>query len=199
MRRAVASAVLLVIAAAALGFAPRQETTTATATETFKVDAVHSTALFRVHHLGAGRFWGRFNDLSGTITTGEGGTGLALDVTINTESVDTSNQKLDDHLRSPDFFNAKEFPTMTFKSTAVRPAGSGTFDVTGDLTIRGKTKSITARVEWTGTASMGMGKRCGFEARFTISRSEFEVMYGVENGMVGDEVDVIVGLEAVQR
>jgi len=199
MRRVIGCAVLLAIAATALGFAPRQDDAPSTPTETFAVDAVHSTALFRVHHLGASRFWGRFNELAGTITSGDGGAGLALDVTIKTDSVDTSNEKLDNHLRSPDFFNAKEFPTMTFKSTSVAPAGNGFFDVTGDMTIRGTTRSITARVEWTGTAEMGMGRRCGYEAKFKIKRSDFSVMYGVDNGMLSDEIDVIVSLEGVKR
>ena len=160
------------------------------------IDDVHSMALFRVHHMGAGQFWGRFNDVSGNFAFEEGkAEGLRFDVTIATESVDSGNDNLDKHLRSPDFFASKDFPTMTFKSGAARKTGERTFDVDGELTMHGVTKPITAKVEFCGMADMGRGPKAGFEAQFTVRRSEFGMTYGVEKGAIGDEVKVVVGLE----
>jgi len=161
----------------------------------YVVDTVHSTALFRVHHFGAGQFWGRFNDLSGEILTGENSAPVTISVTIKTESIDTNNDRLDGHLKTPDFFSAREYPEMTFTSTSIEPAGEGIYTLTGDLTIRGVTKPVTAELEHTGTR----GGKIGFEARFTVTRSEFGVNYGVENGALGNETKVIVGLEANAR
>jgi polyisoprenoid-binding protein YceI len=167
---------------------------------TYTVDSTHSTALFRVHHLGAGQFWGRFNQIDGTFSYADGtASGMSFDLSIPIESIDTNNGQLDGHLKSPDFFNAKEFPAMTFKSTSARAVGDRRYEVKGDLTIHGTTRPITAAIEWTGTSDKGRGTRCGLEATFTVKRSEFGVMYGVSNGMLGDETKVIVGLEGIKR
>lgn len=166
--------------------------------EKFTVDTGHSTTLFRVQHAGAAYFWGRFDTVTGTITSDSAtANGLSFDITIDVKSVNTASSKRDDHLRAPDFFSAKEFPTMTFKSTSAKKVDGNFYEVTGDLTVRGVTKPITARVEWTGTADKGMGRRIGFEAIFNIKRSDFGVSYGVENGALGDDVRVIVALEGL--
>ena len=169
--------------------------------ELFRVDDVHSLALCRVHHLGAGQFWGRFNAVSGTIRFAEGSSdGLSFEITIDATSVDTGVEQLDKHLKSPDFFNVKEFPQMTFKSTSASREPNGTYTVKGDLTIRGVTKPISAAVEWTGTSEKGMGKRAGFEATFTVDRSLFGVNYGLDDktgDALGRNVRVVVALEAI--
>jgi polyisoprenoid-binding protein YceI len=164
--------------------------------QVFEIDDVHSMAMFRIHHMGAGQFWGRFNDVSGNFAFEEGkAEGLRFDVTIKTESVDSGNESLDKHLRSPDFFSAKDFPAMTFKSTAARKTGDRTYDVDGELTMLGVAKPVTAKVEFCGAADMGRGRKAGFEAQFTVKRSDFGMKYGVEKGAIGDEVKVVVGLE----
>lgn len=165
---------------------------------TYGVDDVHSMALFRVHHLGAGQFWGLFNDIKGTATYEPGKT-LSMDVSIDTASVDSGNAKLDQHLASPDFFDAKEFPSMTFKSTSSELKSGNLWNVTGDLTIRGTTKRVTVPVEVTGVSNTRMGARAGFEAVFTIKRSEYGVSYGVENGSLGDDTRVIVAIECTKQ
>ena len=110
--------------------------TTVAAAETYGFDSVHSCALFRVQHLKAGQFFGRFNTLEGSFTfDGTGETPPTFDVAIPIESVGTNNGRLDGHLRSPDFFNAAEFPAMTFKSTGATKTGERTWAVTGDLTL----------------------------------------------------------------
>jgi polyisoprenoid-binding protein YceI len=165
----------------------------------YTIDGVHSKALFRVQHLGAGRFWGRFNDVSGKVMF-DRGVEIRMDVAIRTESVDSGNKDLDKHLMSPDFFNAKEpsCAAMTFASTGCSMGDKGIYMVTGDLTIHGVTKQVTVPVEFTGAADMGRGARAGFETTFTIKRSEFGMNWGVEKGMLGDEVRITVALEGVE-
>lgn len=186
-------------ASAEQGKAPAaQSADTAAGPVTYGVDDVHSMALFRVHHLGAGQFWGLFNDIKGTATY-EPGKSLSMDVSIVTASVDSGNTKLDQHLASPDFFDAKEFPSMTFKSASSELKSGSLWLVTGDLTIRGTTKRITVPVEATGVSNTRMGARAGFEAVFSIKRSEYGVSYGVENGSIGDDTRVIVAIECTKQ
>jgi polyisoprenoid-binding protein YceI len=167
---------------------------------TCDVDAVHSKALFRVHHLGAGQFWGRFNDVSGSFTFAPGtAEGMSFDIAIATESVDTGTEDLDQHLRSPDFFSSKDFPKMSFRSTGAKKTGERTYELTGQLTMCGKTKPVTATLEFCGMADTSRGFKAGFEAQFTIKRSEFGMNYGVGEGTLGDEVRVIVGLEGNRK
>jgi polyisoprenoid-binding protein YceI len=169
----------------------------AQAAETWKIDSVHSMALFRVQHLGAGMFWGRFDDVQGTITTN--GDQLGFDVVIDPATVSSGNDGLNNHLMSPDFFSVKEFPKMTFKSGTSEKTGTSMWKVSGDLTMRGVTKPVTATIEMTGRADMGKGERVGFEATFTVDRGEFGMSYGVDKGAIGKDVRVIVGLEAVGK
>ncbi len=159
------------------------------------IDPVHSCALFRVRHMGAGYFWGRFNSVTGTVTP-DGEQSLILDVAVAIDSVDSGNDQLDAHLKSPDFFNGVEFPSMTFKSSASVSKGNGAFEVSGTLTIRNVSKEITVPVESFGGVDGPRGFKAGYEATFTIKRSEFGVSYGVEQGALGDDVRVIVGIEA---
>ncbi|NDG61930.1 MAG: YceI family protein [Planctomycetes bacterium] len=183
----------------------QQEPSTQSATETkstntpttFEVDDVHSMALFRVQHMGAGRFWGLFNDVSGTIQyTPE--KSLLLNIAIQTESVDSNNKQLDQHLKSPDFFNSIEFPQMTFVSISAKHIESGRFEVVGDLTIHGVKKRVTVPVECSSISKLGGKTRAGFEASFEIKRSDFGVSYGVEKKMLGDETRIIVSLEGIE-
>lgn len=197
-RSILASVVAVAVVSLLAGLAPFRP---AAAPERYNVDPVHSTALFRVHHLGAGMFWGRFNDLSGTVEFDpESGEGLKFDVAIKIASVDTANENLNTHLKSPDFFDAESHPEMRFASTSVKKTGERTYAVNGNLTIRDVTKPITVEMEWTGTNEGGrMGKRSGFETTFTIKRSEFGVMYGVQQGMLGDETRIVVAIEGVRQ
>jgi polyisoprenoid-binding protein YceI len=198
---AVSSALMLGFTQQQEPAAPNTATPPATATtgpQVFTVDDVHSMALFRVHHFGAGQFWGRFNDIEGNFTFAPGkADGMKFDITIKVESVDTANDALDKHLRTPDFFSAKDFPLMTFKSTSAQKVDDSIYDVTGDLTLHGVTKSIVARVEYCGMADMGRGLKAGFEAQLLIKRSEFGIKYGTDKGAIGNDVKIVVGLEGV--
>lgn len=196
--------ILAACVATALAFTTRQDAKPAVApavaspAATFTVDDTHSMSLFRVEHMGAGKFWGRFNDLSGSAQYVPD-TSLSMNVTIQVGSVDSGNKKLDGHLKSPDFFNNAEFPTMTFVSTSAKASGAGGFDVTGDLTIHGVTKSVTVPVQCSPISAMGGASRAGFEAVFEIKRSDYGVSYGVEKGAIGDATRIIVSLECIDR
>lgn len=193
-----------VLSLAIAGLAATQQTTpkaaaaSGAAVMTYEVDDVHSGTFFRVMHAGAGQFWGRINDVSGTFTLAEDASKMAFAIDVAVDSVDSGNEKLDAHLKSPDFFNSKEFPKMTFKSTSAKKGANGMYEVSGDFTMHGVTKPVTAMVEVTGQADMGMGARGGAEATFTIKRSDFGMNYGVEKGMIGDSVKVLVNLEGVK-
>jgi polyisoprenoid-binding protein YceI len=166
----------------------------------YAVDPVHSSVLFRIHHAHVGQLWGRINDPAGTFTLDEADpTKSSFDVAVKVDNIDTHNAQRDTHLKSPEFFNEKQFPTITFKSTAVRKgAAANTLEVTGDLTLHGVTKSVTAAVEITGKGPFPPGvQRAGVEAVFTIKRTDFDMKNLV--GMVGDEVRLIVGLEGIKQ
>ncbi len=160
----------------------------------YKIDPVHTSVVFRIKHAGVSYFYGRFNKVAGSFAFDKADPKKAgFDVRIRADSVDTNDRKRDQHLKSPDFFNAKEFPTISFKSRSVESADSESLRVTGDLSLHGVTKSITVEMKHVGSTSGPRGAKCGFEATFTISRSEFGITYGA--GALGDDVTLMVGLE----
>ena len=119
------------------------QATNTQATETYKVDPIHTTAIFRIKHLGVTYFYGRFNETTGSFTLNtEDPSQMLFDVQIKTESVDTNSTGRNNHLKSPDFFNAKEFPTISFKSKSVQSSGENMYSVAGDMTLHGVTKPI---------------------------------------------------------
>lgn len=170
------------------------------AAETYEVDAVHSGVHFRVSHLSASMFQGRFNDVSGSLTFDENAPEKAsINLEVKAGSVDTRNEQLDGHIESPDFLNAKQFPVITFKSKSFKKKGDNTYEVTGDFTLRGKTKEVTVEAEHIGSSNMGQfGPRIGFSTSFTINRRDFDVNYGT-NEAVGDEITLIVDIEGAKK
>ena len=170
------------------------------AADNYKVDPVHSAAVFRIQHANIGYVWGRFNDPAGTFTLDLADPPKStFNIQLQVANVDTHNDKRDAHLKSPDFFNAKQYPTITFKSTAVKQSPSAkVLDVTGDLTLHGVTKSVTIPVELTGTGQFPPGtERAGVEATFTIKRTDFDIKNMV--GPAGDEVRLTIALEGVKQ
>lgn len=158
----------------------------------YTVDTGHSSVIFKAKHNQVANFYGRFDDVSGTFALVDGG---AFDISIKADSVHSGNSKRDDHLKSPDFFSAKEFPAMTFKSKSVKAKGADSFEVMGDLTFRGVTKPLTVTVKNTGTGEARGKKLAGMETTFTIKRSDFGSTYGVPG--ISDEVELTVSLEGV--
>jgi polyisoprenoid-binding protein YceI len=184
------STALLIAASAGVGAAQ----------ETFTVDAAHSIVLFRIKHLNTSYAYGRFNDVSGSFVLDKSAPAKnKLDLTVKTASVDTANADRDKHLKGPDFFNVKQFPTATFKSIAVRSGkDASTLDVTGDLTINGVTKSVPIVVELTGGGpSPFKDYREGLEARLRINRHDFGIQFMPQG--LGDDVVLIVSLEGIRK
>ena len=189
----------LVLALLIIGFTG--STQLADAADMYEIDTAHSMILFRAKHKGVSYNYGRFNAFNGKITMDETDVSKStIEFEVKTASVDTGNQKRDQHLRSPDFFSAKQFPVITFKSTKVQTKESekDMLEVTGDLELLGVKKSITVDVEITGKSKGRDGESLiGFESIFTIKRSEFGMTYGIGN--VSDDVRLIVTIEAQQK
>ncbi len=169
------------------------------AADTYNVDVAHSSAIFRIKHLEASWFYGRFNDIAGTFVFDDADpTKTVIDITVKTASVDTNNEKREEHLKSPDFFDAAQYPTMTFKSKKVSAKGNNVFTATGDLSLHGVTKEITFDFERTGTGKDPWGgTRSGAEAVFNIKRTDFG-MRPAPDGL-SDEVRLIISLEGVKK
>jgi polyisoprenoid-binding protein YceI len=170
------------------------------APETYKIDPVHSTIGFKIRHL-VGNVTGRFGDVSGTILVDpDHPESATVAATIQVQSIDTANTKRDAHLKSPDFFDAAQFPTMTFTGKKVTVTGKDTADVTGDLTIHGVTKEVTLHVQFLGKANGPDGTpRTGWEATGKINRADFGLQWNklVEGtAMVGEEVDIDLQIES---
>jgi len=169
----------------------------AQAADKFTVDPVHSSLAFKIKHANVSYFFGRINGPEGMIKVDDDPTKTSFDVTAKVANIDTGNTKRDDHLKSPDFFSASEFPTLNFKSTAVKKGDGNKIEVSGDLTIHGQTKPITVTLEKIGQGKSQMGERAGYAGDFTIKRSDFGMSKMLE--MLGDEVTIMVGIEGVKK
>lgn len=193
--------------------------------ESYAVDPAHTSATFKIEHMGISWVFGRFDDVSGKCMIDKADpTKSIFEITIKATSVDTNNAKRDEHLRSEDFFNVKKFPEMVFKSTSVKkaaatthpaPAGGTTtspaadpmpqsadadarYEVTGDFTMHGVTKPVTFIICGGKEAELPKGThRIGFFAEFSLNRTD----YGMDKlpGAVGSEVKIAVSFEAVKQ
>jgi Uncharacterized conserved protein len=170
----------------------------ANAADPFKIDPVHTFVLFAVQHLGIANTYGRFNDVAGTVLFDrDDPSKSSVELTVKVESLDTHSSIRERSLMSPDFFDVKQFPTMTFKSTKVEGSGD-TLKVSGDLTIRGVTRPVSVDFKKGREGKGVFGEwRGGGETRFTIKRSDFGMNF--ELGEVGDEVTIILSLEGVKK
>jgi polyisoprenoid-binding protein YceI len=169
----------------------------ADAPQTWRVDGLHSSVVFRIKHLGVSNFYGSIKDIGGTIVLDpDDAEASSVEITLDAGSIDTRNSKRDQHAMSPDFLNAKEFPSITYKSSKVAGAGEGKWSVEGELTLHGETRPLDVTVERTGVGPgmRGEGQVAGFECRFEFKRSDF----GMDNLLeaLGDEVAVIFAVEA---
>jgi polyisoprenoid-binding protein YceI len=166
---------------------------------TWSADTTHSEVAFSVRHFFT-QVPGSFGGFEGTIVHDPDNlAGSSVEFTVDAASIDTKDPKRDEHLRSADFFDVANNPTLTFKSTGVAGAGNN-LEVTGDLTIRGTTKSITIPVEFAGSMDTPMGRKAGFSTEFAIDRHEFGVSWNraLEGGgaVLGDDVKVRINIEA---
>jgi polyisoprenoid-binding protein YceI len=166
--------------------------------DTFKIDPVHSSIAFSIQHLGITDFIGRFNDVSGTVVFDKADPSKSsVEISIPVESIDTHNEKRDQHLKSPDFFNAKQFPMIVFKSKSVEASGED-YKVTGELMLHGATKPLTLEIKRVAEGQGMEGEtRLGGGTRFKFKRSDFGMDF--MQGPLGDEVTVFVSLEGVKQ
>lgn len=168
------------------------------AAQAYKVDAVHSTTIFRIKHMNTSYLYGRFNDIAGQFALDDKDPKKShLDIVVKTESIDTANANRDKHLKGPDFFNAVQYPTIAFKSKSVAKAGADTYQVQGDLTLHGVTNPLTLTVTRIGAGKDMKGKPvAGFETEFAIKRSAFKMNKMLEG--IGDDVKIVVSVEGGQ-
>jgi polyisoprenoid-binding protein YceI len=164
----------------------------------YTIDPAHTGVTFKISHLGLSWTHGRFDDVSGRFAIDpQDPSGCSFELTMNAEGIDTANHKRDDHLRSPDFFNVKQFPTLTFKSTAVTPIKDG-YEVTGDFTMHGATRPLTLKLVGGKTAEFPKNvRRTGYSAEFVIKRSQFGITKFAES--VGDNVYVEISFEGTKK
>ena len=174
-------------------------------TGTWTLDQTHTRLGFVTRHAMITKVRGSFNDFTGTVTVPEEGiNGAKAEVTINASSIDTRNADRDGHLKSNDFFDMENHPQITFTSTKIEPNGSGGVDVTGDLTIKGTTKSITIPFSYEGTATDPFGnQRAGFEGTTTLNRSDFDLTWNaaLETGgvLVSEKVSLEIEVSAIKN
>jgi polyisoprenoid-binding protein YceI len=169
---------------------------------TWAIDPSHTHAGFSVRHLMVSKVRGRFAAVSGTVTIAEDPLDSHVEVAIDTASIDTRDEQRDAHLRSPDFFDVENYPTMTYRSTAVRPSGKGRWLVEGDLTLHGVTRPVPLEVAFEGAGSDPWGGvRAGFSARAEIDREDFNLTWNqvLETGgiAVGKKVAIELEVETV--
>ena len=164
-------------------------------TETYQIDPAHTNVGFRVRHL-MSKVTGRFGKVSGTVNLDPKDVSRSsVEVTIDVASVSTNDDKRDGHLKSPDFFDAAKYPTITFKSTAVKQVAKDRLEVTGVFSMHGVTKTLVIPVVSLGTAAdPWKNVIAGFEGALKLNRQEFGVSYGP--GLVGDEVEIDLNVEA---
>jgi polyisoprenoid-binding protein YceI len=173
---------------------------------TYQIDPAHTHAQFKVRHLMVSNVKGDFDKASGTVTIDEANHSLSsINVTIDVASISTREPQRDAHLKSPDFFDVEKFPTITFVSKEVVKSGDDSFEVVGDLTIHGVTKTIDLDVEDVTPEvkdPYGLYRR-GASAKATIRRSDFGLKYNsiLEAGgvAIGDEVHISIDTEFTRQ
>lgn len=180
-------------------------TTFSELTGTYALDTAHTRLGFVARHAMVTKVRGAFTEFEGTaVIDGDEPANSSADITIRVASIDTRNEQRNAHLRTNDFLDAEKFPTITFRSTDVRPVGGADFEVTGELTIKGVTKSVTIPLEFQGSATDPFGnKRIGFEGNLTISRGDYGVTYNaaLETGgvLVSDKIVLEFEISAIKN
>jgi len=169
--------------------------------QTWNFDKAHSTIGFGVKHMLIASVSGNFEDYDGAVMfDGKNLEAGMVDLTINVQSINTNNDKRDGHLRSSDFFEMEKYPTITFKSTKIVKGDGNNFKLTGDLTMKGVTKSVTLDCVLNGVIADPMGTtRAGFSATGTIKRHDFNIAWDnkLQDGsfVVGEDIAINLQIE----
>ena len=176
----------------------------AQAGDEYSIDPAHTFSEFSIKHLVISNVKGGFPDISGTIHYDAGDvTKSSVEVTLKVASINTNIKDRDDHLRSPDFFDAAKYPDITFKSTKIEKSETSLM-ITGLLTIKDKTHEVTFPFELNGPVVDPWGKsRIGVQGKLTINRHDYGLTYNqvLENGslVIGNDVNIELNLEAVKK
>ena len=176
-------------------------TATAITTGTWALDPTHTEIGFTVRHI-MSKVRGKFETFEGTLVTADDVTDSRVDVSVDLNSINTGTVDRDNHLRSSDFFEVENHPTMTFASSGVVEKAPGELVVQGDLTIKGVTKPLELAVEVLGEGNDPWGgTRIGVEATGLISRKEFGIDFNIplegDKVMIGDKISIVINAEAV--
>ena len=171
---------------------------------TYAIDQSHSHVGFAVRHLMVSKVRGRFSDFAGTVEIAENPLDSKMSVTIQTASADTRDENRDAHLRSEDFFDSENWPTMSYRSRSVQPTGKGRYIVDGDLTIKDVTTAVPLEVTFEGGGGDPWGGvRIGFSATAELDREAFEINWNspLDGGgfVLGKKVSIEIEAEAVQQ
>ena len=173
--------------------------------EKYVIDPAHFSIAMSVRHIGYFDLIGLFTEGAGSFAFDEEKPEVSdIRITVRTASFESGHKKRDEHVRSADFLNAKEFPEMVFAGKSSEKTGARTGRIHGDLTLRGVTRPLTLDVTWVKSGEYPIGGGLfggkpyvtGINARGTLKRSDFGMTYAVDNGLVGDEVTLILGFEA---
>lgn len=171
--------------------------------ERYELDPEHLAIGFKVHHLGYADVLGFFEQAEGSFTFDEAAAELSdVRVTVSTDSVYTSHEARDEHLVSDDFLDSRAHPTMTFTATGARRTGERSFEIDGELELLGQRRPLTLSATLNKSAAYPIGNRAyviGVSATGTVKRSEFGMNYAVDNGWVGDDVEILIEFEARRR
>ncbi|UQX89155.1 YceI family protein [Jatrophihabitans telluris] len=174
-------------------------------TGTYTLDVAHSRIGFSARHAMVTKVRGAFNDFAGTIVLdGANPSNSSAELSIQVASIDTRNEQRDGHLRTNDFFDAPSFPEITYKSTSIEQLDEENFRVTGDLTIKGVTKSIVVDWEFAGLATDPYGNvRAGFEGKATLNRTDFGIAFNaaLETGgvLVSEKINLEFEVSAIRQ
>ena len=199
---------LLLIAITITGFEAAQPDEQAPAVRsaeptTWTIDKSHSQVAFKVRHLGISNVQGNFRDYDASVTLDPDDLEtLQVEATIDVATIDTENERRDNHLRSDDFFNAEQYPSMTFVSKEVRNIDGNAFELVGDLTIRDVTKEVVLEGALLGVGAQRDQRKAGFTAETTINRFDYNLQWDrlTEAGglVVGEDVQIILELELAE-
>ncbi len=174
---------------------------TAGFSQTWNWDKAHSQLIFGISHLSISEIDGTFSDVTARITSSKDDfSDAVVELTADVNSINTGNEQRNTHLKSPDFFDAAKFGTLTFKSTSFKKAGGKKYEVTGDLSFHGITKPVTLTAILNGTTVNPQSKKtvAGFKVTGTIKRSDFGIAAGFPATMLGDEVALNANAEFVK-
>jgi polyisoprenoid-binding protein YceI len=171
---------------------------------TWDIDVTHSTVGFSVRHMMVSKVRGYFREYAGEIVTAENPTDSSVTARIEISSIDTRQEQRDAHIRSADFFDVENHPTMTFRSTGVRLEDNRDWLVDGELTIKGTTRPVVLELELNGFGPDAYGGvRAGFSAKTEINRNDFgvDIKMPMDGGgvVVGDKITIELEIEAVLR